>query len=205
MVKDKETKMKESLKIMGLKSWIYALGMLTQRSIYMLIPTFIVTLFMLIYCGDVYSYGTLAILSVQMLLYGIGLCSFSMFLADFFADFKLVTMVLPFLLYIPTGLSLVSILNPLINQQINTWMKFLFFFPSFPFTTLCVNLLDKTGVEYYDVSDGVAWFFLVIQGPLYFFLHLYAEAVLPNNYGVKRNLCFCFDKYKKNQVQKSSD
>jgi len=27
---------------------------------------------------------------------------------------------------------------------------------------------------------------------MYYFLHLYAEAVLPDNYGVRKHPCFCF-------------
>ena len=49
MVKDRETKMAESLKIMGLKPWIYALSFLVQRGIWMTIPTIFVNVFVYLF------------------------------------------------------------------------------------------------------------------------------------------------------------
>ena len=49
MVRDRETKMKETLKIMGQRTWIYALAFLVQRGVWMFLPTFFVTLFIWIF------------------------------------------------------------------------------------------------------------------------------------------------------------
>ena len=194
LVRDRETKMKESLKIMGLETWIYALGMLVQRSIYMMIPSFIVCVWILAFLSDTYSVGTIFVLFIQMVFFGIGLCAFSMFISNFFQDYKLIGMALPAILYIPTGVGTVAILGPFLFNEVNTWMKFLYFFPTFPFVALMTDLLDKTGSEFYDVHVGVSWFFLIIQGPMYYFLHLYTESVLPDNYGISKHPCFCFKK-----------
>lgn len=112
MVRDRETKMKESLKIMGLETWIYALGMLVQRSIYMILPSFIVCMWILVFLSDTYSFGTIFVLFIQMIFFGIGLCAFSMFISNFFSDYKLIGMALPAILYIPTGVGTVAILGP---------------------------------------------------------------------------------------------
>ena len=44
MVRDRETKMVESLKIMGLNKYMYALSHLLQRVIYVAFTTFIISL-----------------------------------------------------------------------------------------------------------------------------------------------------------------
>ena len=59
LVRDRETRMKESLKIMGLNTWTYALAMLVQRTIYMIVPTVIVAIWILIFLSDVYNFGEL--------------------------------------------------------------------------------------------------------------------------------------------------
>jgi len=47
------------------------------------------------------------------------------------------------------------------------------------------------------VSAGAAWAALVLQTPIYFFLHIYTEAVLPDAYGVTESCCFCFRRGKR--------
>ena len=44
MVRDRETKMKESLKIMGLNKYMYALSFMIQRGIWVTLTCFIITL-----------------------------------------------------------------------------------------------------------------------------------------------------------------
>jgi len=155
--------MKESLKIMGLNTWTYALAMLVQRTIYMIVPTVIVALWILIFLSDVYNFGEIFSLFIQMLFLGIGLAAFSMFISNFFSDYKLVGMALPAILYIPTGVSLVAVLGPFLIGEQNTWMKFLYFFPTFPFVRTMTELLGKENEgDFYDVSVGASWFFLVI-------------------------------------------
>jgi len=163
LVRDRETRMKESLKIMGLNTWTYALAMLVQRTIYMIVPTVIVALWILIFLSDVYNFGEIFSLFIQMLFLGIGLAAFSMFISNFFSDYKLVGMALPAILYIPTGVSLVAVLGPFLIGEQNTWMKFLYFFPTFPFVRTMTELLGKENEgDFYDVSVGASWFFLVI-------------------------------------------
>jgi len=49
MVKDRETKMKETLKIMGCQSWIYAISFLVQRSIWIILPSLAMSLSILLW------------------------------------------------------------------------------------------------------------------------------------------------------------
>ena len=40
---------------------------------------------------------------------------------------------------------------------------------------------------------------------MYYFLHLYAEAVLPDNYGVRKHPCFCLPCGKKKRGAQTAD
>ena len=120
-----------------------------------------------------------------------------MLLQNFFKNPQLVPMVVPFVFFVPTGVALTIILGPTLSGEVNDWMQYLFFFPTFPFSVAAVDLLDKSGIEYFEVSSGVAWFFLIIQCPVYYLLHLYVEAIVPDNYGIKKSCCFCFSACRK--------
>ena len=47
--------------------------------------------------------------------------------------------------------------------------------------------------------------FLVLQTPIYFFLHIYIEAVLPDAYGVTESCCFCLRRGGKKQDVESDE
>ena len=79
MVKDRETKMTETLKIMGLKSWIYALAFLVQRGVWITIPAVLVVVFTWVFNMEVFETDTLVALFVLLWLFGMGLLSFTMF------------------------------------------------------------------------------------------------------------------------------
>ena len=57
MVKDRETKMKESLKIMGLNKYMYALSFLMQRAIWVTFTCLIMSVMIFIMNGDYLSFG----------------------------------------------------------------------------------------------------------------------------------------------------
>ena len=51
-------------------------------------------------------------------------------------------MVSPFAFFIPTGVAMTIVLGPVLSGVKNTWVQYLFWFPSFPFTVAMVELLD---------------------------------------------------------------
>jgi len=79
MVKDRETRMKESLKIMGLEPWIYSLGFLVQRTLWMTLTTFFVCFFIWLTNSNTYSFGLIMKLFIALLMFGMGMLSFTMF------------------------------------------------------------------------------------------------------------------------------
>lgn len=79
MTKDRETRMKESLKIMGLQPWIYSLSFLVQRTLWMILTTFFVCFFIWLLNSETYSFGVIMKLFLALLFFGMGMLSFTMF------------------------------------------------------------------------------------------------------------------------------
>ena len=198
MTKDRETRMKESLKIMGLQPWIYSLSFLVQRTLWMILTTFFVCFFIWLLNSETYSFGVIMKLFLALLFFGMGMLSFTMFAQNFFKDPKLATMVMPFLFFIPTGMSMSMTLEPILDHPyVNNYVQYLYWFPQFPFTTVMVDLLDKQGLKFFEVSIGASWAMLVINIPLWFVIHLYVEAIKPDSYGVAQHPCFCIQRCRK--------
>ena len=196
LTRDRQTRMKESLKIMGLKPWIYALSMLVQRCVWMIVPTLGVAIFTVGLNMETYSATDGVELGVLLWLFGIGMLTVTMVLQNFFTNPKLITMIMPFIYFIPTGLAMAMCMTPILDPKSkNDYIQYLFWFPQFPFTVLIVRLLDKSGqLELFEASSGSAWAMLIVMTPIYFLIHLYIEAIKPDVYGVAEHPCFCFRK-----------
>lgn len=190
--------MKESLKIMGLQPWIYSLSFLVQRTLWMILTTFFVCFFIWLLNSETYSFGAIMKLFLALLFFGMGMLSFTMFAQNFFKDPKLATMVMPFLFFIPTGMSMSMTLEPILDYPyVNNYVQYFYWFPQFPFTTVMVDLLDKQGMKFFEVSVGASWAMLIINIPLWFVIHLYVEAIKPDSYGVAHHPCFCIQRCRK--------
>lgn len=72
----------------------------------------------------------------------------------------------------------------------------MFWLPTFPFEVILTSIFVPDN-NYFNVGNVAAWIFLVIQTPIYFFLHIYLEAIIPDAYGVTESCCFCFRRGKK--------
>ena len=119
--------------------------------------------------------------------------SLSILVQNFFTDPKIAAMCTPIILFLPTGLALLSIITPVTTMQTNTWVQYIFFLPIFPFIVILTQIFQPDAeLEIFEVSATVAWVSLVLLTPIYFLLHIYVEAVLPDAYGVTETCCFCF-------------
>ena len=78
MVKDRETKMKESLKIMGCPPWIYSLSFIVQRSIWILLPTFFVSISIWLFNRKEIEPGTAFAIFLMLQLFGMGMLAITM-------------------------------------------------------------------------------------------------------------------------------
>ena len=142
MVKDRDTKMKETLKIMGLKPWIYAIGFLVQRGIWMIFPNFFICLFIYIFNSAQYNAGHVIVLFIALWLFGCGMLAVTMVVQNFFKESKLIAMLVPILQFIPMGVAMTLLINPIITEDTtDNLIQYLFWFPTFPFTVIMTNLL----------------------------------------------------------------
>lgn len=194
MVRDRETKMKETLKIMGLRPWIYALSFLVQQGIFMIFPCFFMTLFIYMFNPDLVDEASLMVIFVCTWLFSLSMLSLTMVISNFFSSSKIVGMVLNVIFFVPTGIALATIIGPGTGQGANNWIQILFWLPTFPWTVIIVDSLksDIVPIDYYEAEPVVAWICLALQAPIWFLVHLYLESILPDNYGISRPCCFCF-------------
>ena len=84
LVRDKETKMKETLKIMGLKPWIYSLSFLVQQGLWLIIPCLSMTITIYIFCSEVIDAADMAAIFFSLWFYSLGMLSLTMVLSNFF-------------------------------------------------------------------------------------------------------------------------
>lgn len=194
--------MKETLKIMGMESWVYSMGFLVMRGIWMTIPTLLVVLFIWLFNTTDLGDGTLVYLFLLLWIFGAAMLTFTLFVQNFFSSPDLVSMVLPFLFFIPVGLAMTIVLGPILTRETNDWTQYLFFYPTFPFMVIMVDLLDQSPLEMFSVSAATSWVCLILQIPFFFFLHLYTEAVIPNNFGISKHPFFCCQR---NRIKQDAD
>ena len=55
------------------------------------------------------------------------------------------------------------------------------------------------------VPSWVAWITLIITTPIYFLIHLYLEAIIPDAYGITKPCCYCFKRETRAKVQEKNE
>jgi len=192
MVKDRENKMKESLKIMGLNKYMYALAYLLQRMMWATLTTLLMTMMTFTLNADSISFGQAMKLFLAVWLLAVDMLGVSLVLQNFFSDSKLAAICAPFALFLPTGVAMLGIIQPAVNGSPNNWVQYLFWIPTFPFEVVLTSIFQPNTVEFFfQESPAWAWTALVLLTPLYFLLHIYLEAIIPNAYGINSPCCFC--------------
>jgi len=112
MVRDGETKMKETLKIMGLKPWIYSLSFLVQQGLWLIFPCLALTICIIVEMSEVIEGSAAAPLFFCFWLYSLGMLSLTMVFSNFFSNSKLVNMVLNVIFFVPTGIAMATVISP---------------------------------------------------------------------------------------------
>ena len=162
MVRDGETKMKETLKIMGLKPWIYALSFMVQQGLWLIFPCLSLTTCFYYFLQDLIDGSTAAVIFFCLWLYSLGMLSLTMVLSNFFSNSKLVNMVLNVIFFIPTGIAMAAIIPPGTTGEPNEWIEYLFWLPNFPFTVIIIDALKTADFDYFTVNISFAWVCLII-------------------------------------------
>ena len=80
-------------------------------------------------------------------------------------------------------------------------MYALYWLPVMPactiFTKLALNPIvpdSQQMIKPEFLNTEVAWIFLMLNLPLWIFIYLYLDAIMPSEYGISKHPCFCFRK-----------
>lgn len=105
LVYEKETKMRESLRIMSMQRLPYATSFLVGQSIYTALTSFIFSFMVLMFWFGMSEATINAFhLFLAIFCFGLSLMSVSMFMSTFFTDSKLASQLGNFILYLPVSL-----------------------------------------------------------------------------------------------------
>lgn len=136
MVHERESRMKESLKIMGLNKWMYPLSFMLQRGIWLAFTCLCFTLMIYVFNTDYLGFGDLISLYITTWLLGIGNLSMCMVLQNLFSDSKMASFLAFFIIFGPVSVSLIAAVKPP-----NNWVQYLYFIPNFSFEVVVANIL----------------------------------------------------------------
>ena len=115
MVHERESRMKESLKIMGLNKWMYPLSFMLQRGIWLAFTCLCFTLMIYVFNADDLAFGDLISLYISTWLLGIGNLSMCMVLQNLFSDSKMASFLAIFIIFGPVSVSLIAVVQPPCN------------------------------------------------------------------------------------------
>ena len=107
----------------------------------------------------------------------------------------------PLILFLPTSIASFSLLGPIQSGVQNTWVQYLFMLPSFPYEVIVCGLFEPENT-YFQVQTWICWIALVLQPIVYYLIHTYIEAIIPNAYGVTKSCCFCLRRNRANEIKK---
>lgn len=122
MPKDRETRMKETLQIMGLNKYMYALSFLLSRAMWTTVTALIMAFMIYFLNMDSLSFGIAIKLFFAIWLLSFDFLGMSLCLQNLFSNSKLATLSAPLILFLPTGLALVAIITPTVNNEQNVWV-----------------------------------------------------------------------------------
>lgn len=207
MVNDKETKMRESLRIMSLSRMSYSLSYFIVQGVLSVIESIIISLFVQLSKGIIYEDSWQIYL--LLILFGLANISFSMALSTFFSDSRLANQLGGLLLILPVAF-FCSLTSGTINYDTgrvdpNSVYWVLYFFYWIPVVPTCVilnNLIDNPFVseknfgifQTYKMPNWLAFACLAISIPLWYLGYLYLDSVIPNTYGIAKHPLFCLRK-----------
>ncbi|XP_071532999.1 cholesterol transporter ABCA5-like [Panulirus ornatus] len=200
VVEEKERKIKESMKMMGLRDSVYWLSWFAVYGAYVLALALVCII--LLPLAQVFRHADLFLLFILLVLYGFSSIVFALMLTPFFNKSKVAGVVANL---IQVFLSLLFYLQVYMESKIDQgvfWALALLSPCAFSFAIDKVIVFDYSsgGLNYNMLWDGpglpVAGSLIMIAFDifLYLFLAYYFDNVIPSEYGTKRKPWFLFQK-----------
>jgi len=193
IVDDKQTKMRETLRIMSLSQLSYAFSFFIFQGIFAIIGGFIFGAFVIndnnLFPQDAMN-SSLLFMAV-IILHNISTIPFAMSLSTFFDDSKVAAYMGQLFLILPMILFITLVQNE------SKWIYAFYFIPLFPACSILVYLTTPRNLAItliFDpsyISMPASWGMLVVSTPLWILAYLYLDSVLPSEYGIQKHPLFC--------------
>jgi len=182
MVIEKESKMKETLKILSLKTGAYGLSFFFTQILFSMFTAIIVTV--TFWATKSLEGSQIFPFLIAILIYSMAFIFFTMFLTTFFSDSRLATQIGSLALILPMAFFIA------IYQNDQTMLPILYWLPHFPMSVILCNCAGTT----LDTPLALAWVMLVLNIPLHYGLYFYLDQIMPDTYGIRKHPCFCLRK-----------
>lgn len=197
MVEEKETKMRELMKIMGLKNWVYSCSWFLSAFVLF----FFVALTMTVISTSTFIRASNKfIIFVYFFSFCLSEISFSFLVSVFFSNSKLAAIAAPVALFcaiLPRYLFFAT------NENENVFYKILACFLSptaftFAADSIATYEYGGIGVHFSNLFDGkfnmaICIFMTMLDFVIYALLAWYFDNILPHEYGTSQNPLFLFD------------
>ena len=204
---DKENKMRETLRIMGLSKTAYGLSYTLMQGIFTVFSALVLVAGLLFPLRDDFgsyvnfiapSFGHMSAFyfAIAVILFGLSTLTFAQMLSTLYSDSKLASQTGPVLMFFPTAISMLLAVNtafPLGHRMLcRTIIQILYFLPWFPFEVVILDTIYRGGVSLFLGMDVTwAWFALILQPFFYFALYCYFDSVVPNAFGISKSCFYC--------------
>ena len=199
IVQEKEKKIKEGMKMMGLRSSMYWLSWLVIYGSYVLLLAIICII--VLRASQVFRHANLFLLFMLFILYGLSSILLALMITPFFDKAKVAGVVGSFMQILVSFLFFIQVyLGDEVNEGVYWALSLL---------SPCAFSLGIDKVILFDFSDGLSWHNLW-EGPgmpfagslimcfvdifIYLFLAYYLDNVIPSEFGTKRGPLFIFKK-----------
>ena len=198
MVEEKETRMREVLKIMGLRDWVHQLSWFLTAFVLFFWIALSTTIFT---TSFLFRFSNKVLIFLYFFLFSMSEISLSFLVAVFFSNSKLAAIVGPVALFV-TLLPKFIFLSTNANEDQNSKFLVSLLSPTaFSFGADIIANYESAnlGIQYSNMYDGMYSFvdslvFMTIDTLLYGALAWYFGQVMPSEFGTPKNLCFPFQR-----------
>ncbi|XP_077973323.1 cholesterol transporter ABCA5-like isoform X3 [Styela clava] len=196
VVYEKEKKIKEGMKMMGLSDLAYWFSWGTVYVASLFVMTLVMTL--IGYFGNLFPLSNFFLVFLLFFIYGLSIEMLGFMLTPFFSKARTAGAVGGFISII---MSLVFLAIQLAGDfpEPAIWAVSLLSPTAFSFAMGKVFLFEVTGqgAHFYNIAEGpkplyIGLVMMIVDIFLYFFLTLYLDSVVPGEYGQRKSPFFCF-------------
>ena len=191
--------MRETLRILSMKTSAYGLSFFFTQAIFAFFTSIFISLtFLLI--GFFQGKGFFAFIAfwIAVLVYGLSTIFMSMGLSTLFRDSKIASQIGSLVLIVPLAVYQLLLSNAEYGNNRSLYnYDYLYIGYPLPFVPMSVIITDAIALPLGDQSLLLAWLALLVSLPVYYFIYVYLDQVLPNTYGISKGCCFCLRRNKR--------